>query len=138
MTTDNPKNLDALIDEALRTQPERDVPFGFQRRTTERLRLVVLLDREVAQFRAAYTGAVVFLSLLGLGGGLAWFVIDVPELIARAVPGALGFYDQFMLFVAANAGALGGLSLAAFLLLTGGFALLERARVTSSSTSRGF
>ena len=130
MKPNSHNDLDELIDAALRSESERDVPFAFHRRTEDRLRIAAMLQHEVGQFRASCVSASVFASLLALGAGLAWFVIDVPDLVARAVPGVLGFYDQFVLLLIGHWPALGGTSIVLIFLVGAAHVAVERSRLT--------
>lgn len=134
MKPDHPDNLDEIIDAALRSEAEHDVPFGFHRRTQERLQIAAMLDTEVANFRSSWAGALVTTALLTLAAGIAWFMIDIPDLLGRAVPGILGYYDHFLLLVIGNGATLGATS--ALLLLSAAIAHVALDRLLRSRAPR--
>lgn len=101
MESDKRDDLDRLIDSVLRNEPERDVPFAFHRGVEERVQIASLLNRERKHFRRCWAFAG---TLVGCGATVAavgWFGAGFPDLVGRAVPGALGSYDHFV-FVLAN------------------------------------
>ncbi len=100
MESDTRDELDGLIDSVLRDEPERDVPFAFHRGVEERLQIASLLDRERSRFRRCWAFAGTVAGVLAAGTAVTWFGIGIPDLVGRAVPGALGSYDQFMIVLA--------------------------------------
>ena len=96
MPPDEQDKLDALIEAALRDEPERSVPFGFHRAVDERLQMAALLDLERGRFRRCWISAGAFAALVALATSVGWIAADVSGTISRAVPGALGSYDQFV------------------------------------------
>lgn len=101
MESDKRDDLDKLIDSALRDEPEHDVPFAFHRGVEERVQIASLLNRERKRFRRCWTVAGTVVSCMATAAAMAWFGAGIPDLVGRAVPGALGSYDHFV-FVLAN------------------------------------
>lgn len=89
-------NIDDFIDAALRSESMRGVPLGFHRRVEDRLRMSALLRRERSRFRRILTvsGVVFFSGLSAIT--LAALLGDIPGGLTGSVPGALGYYDQFI------------------------------------------
>lgn len=100
METDKKDALDRLIDSVLRDEPERNVPFAFHRGVQERLQIAALLDRERKHFHTCWAFAGSVAAILATGAAMVWFGVGIPDLVGRAVPGALGSYDQFVLVLA--------------------------------------
>ena len=100
METNEKDDLDSLIDSALRDEPERNVPFAFHRGVQERVQIAALLDRERKHFRTCWAFAGSVAGMLTAGAAMVWFGAGIPDLVGRAVPGALGSYDQFVLVLA--------------------------------------
>jgi hypothetical protein len=98
MHLDEMDELDGLIEEALRSEPMRQVPQGFHQRMSSRLQVTALVqtERQGFRFRMAAT-ALVFLALGAT-------VIGVPATAyfqgwrAQSVPGAMGYFDYFVVF----------------------------------------
>jgi len=112
--------LDNVIEDALRSEPMRPVPSGFHRRMSNRLQVTALVqkERQGFRFRMAAT-SMVFLAL-----GVA--AIGVPAAafyqgwVVRSVPGAMGYFDYFVVFglrywgeIVVVAGAAGAVALLA-------------------------
>jgi len=96
MQPDKKDELDLLIDSALRDEPERDVPFAFQRGVEDRVQIASLLNRERKHFRGCWALAGTVAGCLSTAATMTWFGAGVPDLVGRAVPGALGSYDHFV------------------------------------------
>ncbi len=127
MESEKRDELDSLIDSVLRDEPERNVPFAFHRGVEERLHIASLLDRERKRFRTCWAFAGTVAGILAAGTAMAWFGAGIPDLVGRAVPGALGSYDQFVFVLAnhwlsmalASIGLLAGLAAAYYALARG-------------------
>ena len=102
MEPDEKDEIDLLIDSALRDEPERDVPFAFHRSVENRVQIASLLNRERKHFRRCWTLAGTVAGCLSTAAAMTWFGAGVPDLVGRAVPGALGSYDHFMFMLAAH------------------------------------
>lgn len=140
MEPENPNELDRLIDNALRSEREQDVPFGFHRAVDERLKVAALLDRELRRFRACWASAGILALALACTTVGVWLGADLPGAAARAIPGALGSYDRFILVLARHWPTM-TLTSAALLAPLGGayivFARRLHARHTTRPPNRG-
>jgi hypothetical protein len=100
VSTNEWNELDALIEDALRAEPVREVPDGFHRRLGERLHLVALVAKERKGFQTR------LLASAALFAALLITVVVVPALAyaqgwtVRSLPGALGYFDYLAVFVA--------------------------------------
>lgn len=91
-------DMDRMIEDALRSEPLREVPRGFHQRMSNRLQVAALVqtERQGFRFRMMATAAV----LLALGAT----VIGVPFLAfyqgwaVQTVPGAMGYFDSLVVF----------------------------------------
>lgn len=86
------RDLDSLIDGALRAESLRPTPPGFHARIERRLRVAAVIEQERREFRARVMArtalvAVAAIGLLALGAGLG-----LPQWVAT-VPGGLGYCD---------------------------------------------
>lgn len=115
--------LDAVIEEALRTEPMRAVPAGFHHRLEQRLRVAQIVNRERNGLRLRLLAG---LSVLAV---VAFTMVGVPVLAlyqgwtVKALPGAMGYLDYLLLAaaqswptVALTAGAVVALALTVSLL----------------------
>lgn len=90
--------LDRMIEDALRNEPMRQVPQGFQRRISSRLHVAALVqtERHGFRFRMAATASVLLVLVVAIVGVPAaafyqgWGV--------QSVPGALGYFDYLVVF----------------------------------------
>lgn len=88
-------DLDGFIESALRSEPFRPVPFGFQRRVEDRLRVAALCERERRRFRRCMT--VAGMVMVGLvSAGIFFVFLAGAGGLAASIPGFLGFYDGFV------------------------------------------
>jgi hypothetical protein len=89
--------LDAIIEEALRSEPLRAVPAGFHGRLEQRLRVAQIVNRERKGLRLRMSTG---LSVLAV---VAFTIVGVPTLAfyqgwtERALPGAMGYLDYLLL-----------------------------------------
>lgn len=90
----NPDEFDALIEEALRSEPMRQVPPGMYRDIRARLRIAAMVQEERRRFKRSL--------LLGSTGiaGLAAFsilmaqILDASRVASGVMAGGLGMYDS--------------------------------------------
>jgi hypothetical protein len=95
MTPRDHENIDALIEDALRSEPMRPVPLTLHRRVEERVRIAALKDRERARFRFSLTSTLVaLLTVIGLAG-FVLVVTNLGPLLNNGVPGASGIRDWY-------------------------------------------
>lgn len=138
MEPENPSELERLIDNALRSEPERDLPFGFHRSVVERLKIAALLDRELKRFRACWASAGLLAVALACSVLSVWLGADLPGAAARAVPGALGSYDRFILLLARHWPTMTLTSAGLLALLCGAYmAFARRLQARRSQLGRG-
>ncbi len=126
MEPENPSDLDRLIDNTLRNEPERDVPFGFHRGVEERLKIAALLDRELKRFRTCWAFAGILAVALTCATVSVWLGADLPGAAARAFPGVLGSYDSFILTLAMRWPTVALTSTALLALLCGAYIAFAR------------
>ena len=100
MPDPNPPTLDAAIDAALGNEPLRPVPPDFAQRTTYRLYVAALIQREYHQFRTGLAMTALALSATTLCAALFVILADVPGLIQHGVPGGLGLLDYVTAYLA--------------------------------------
>jgi hypothetical protein len=88
--------IDAIIAEALRSEPFRPAPITLQRRVEERLRIGALVEQEQARFRYSMASiAIVFIA--GLVGGAAFLAFtNLQDILYYGVPGAMGTLDYYV------------------------------------------
>ena len=90
--------LDNLIEDALRSEPMRQVPPEFHRRMSSRLQVTALVQSERQGFRFRMVAT----SLVFLALGIT--AIGVPAAafyqgwMVHSVPGAMGYFDYFVVF----------------------------------------
>lgn len=93
-------DLDVMIEDALRSEPLREVPAGFHRRIDERLRVVAMVAKERKGFQMR------LLASAALFAALLLTVVVVPALAyaqgwtVRSMPGAMGYLDYLAVFMA--------------------------------------
>ncbi|MCC6143421.1 MAG: hypothetical protein IT368_06415 [Candidatus Hydrogenedentes bacterium] len=89
-------DIDAIIEEALRSEAFRAAPVTLQRRVEERLRIGALMEQEQARFRYSMASiAVVFVA--GLVGGAAFLAFtNLQDILYYGVPGAMGTLDYYV------------------------------------------
>jgi hypothetical protein len=88
-------DIDALIDQALSTEPLLRAPVTLQRGVEERLRIADLRDREKMRFRLSMaTLLLALVSALGAAGALLWFT-NLSVLAKAGVSGGKGQYDYY-------------------------------------------
>jgi uncharacterized membrane protein YbjE (DUF340 family) len=88
-------DLDALIDQALSTEPLLRAPLTLQRGVEERLRIADLRDREKMRFRLSMaTLLLALVSALFAAGALLWFT-NLSVLAKAGVSGGKGQYDYY-------------------------------------------
>lgn len=87
------KDLDIIIDEALRTEPMRSAPPTLHRRVQERVRMVHLREQEQARFR--YSMAALTFSFLAAIGMTALVVSfsNLDVMLSHGVAGGAGMLD---------------------------------------------
>lgn len=93
-------DFDALIEEALKSEAQLSLPFGFQRRVEERLRVAALLDGERRRFSYCLKAAMTLCIVLVSSAASLAFFNDLPSLLLHNIPGGLGLYDQVSVFLA--------------------------------------
>ena len=88
--------LDALIEQALKSEPMLSAPINFHRAVEERVRIAALKDRERARFRfwmlsltASACGAL-FIAAATLA------VTNLQEIVTNGISGGKGTYDYYL------------------------------------------
>ena len=89
------RDLDALIESALREEPFRPVPARFHQRIEERLHIAALLEQERWQFRHALATGVSLLLAAVVCATLLLATADLDTWLAQNLPGAMGHWDYF-------------------------------------------
>lgn len=92
----DPKEFDTLddfIEAALKSDPVRSVPLGFRRRIEEKVRVLMLIERERRRFRNCVAAGLVVGLALVMSGAIVATLSGLPGMIADTVPGARGYYD---------------------------------------------
>ena len=93
------RDLDRVIEEALRSEPLRPVPAGFHAHVLQKVQGTAMMesDRQGLQFRFA-AAALVFAAL-----GASLFVVPFFSLFlawaGNALPGGMGYFSQVLMFV---------------------------------------
>jgi len=90
------RDLERTIDTTLGEEPLRPVPAGFGRTVQARVTILTLIkqERQRLGYAMAASGAL-YLPIVAAGLLLALFP-ELPGLLVRNVPGAMGFYDYLM------------------------------------------
>jgi hypothetical protein len=102
----NMHDLDRFIEDALKSEPLREVPTGFHRRVTERVRVAALANGERRGFHSRVLASVLLFGMIG------FTVVLVPALAFyqgwtyRALPGVMGYFDYLTVLVAQSWGAI--------------------------------
>jgi hypothetical protein len=86
-------DLDVLIDSALASEAMRPVPKGLEARIEQRLTIAALIEKERRSCREAALACAGFLAVIVAGGVTFLSMVDLPLLIARSMPGGLGYCD---------------------------------------------
>jgi hypothetical protein len=86
-------SLDDFIEAALKSDAVRSVPLGFRRRIEEKVRVLMLIERERRRFRNCVAAGIAGALALVLSGAIAATLSGLPGTIADSVPGARGYYD---------------------------------------------
>lgn len=90
------RDLDQMIEKALHDQPLRSAPAGMCRAIVARLEIVKLIEHERLWLRCSFFLAAGLFSALVIA---ALFMIAFPQwssLVARNIPGAMGYCDYLM------------------------------------------
>ena len=97
------RDLERTIDTTLGEEPLRPVPAGFGRTVQARVTILTLIkqERQRLGYAMAASGAL-YLPIVAAGLLLALFP-ELPGLLVRNVPGAMGFYDYLMASPAVSA-----------------------------------
>lgn len=121
MTHRDQHDIDALIEDALRSEPMRAVPVTLHRRVEERVRIAALKERERSRFRySLISTAIALVSVIGIAVFVVTFTNFGP-LMANGVPGGGGIYDWYTArFVHTWSAYTGSYSLITSVLLAGG------------------
>ncbi|GMV91505.1 MAG: hypothetical protein AMXMBFR82_12830 [Candidatus Hydrogenedentota bacterium] len=91
-------DMDRMIEEALRSEPMRNVPQGFHLRMSNRLHVTALVQNERQGFRFRMMATAAVFAILGAA------IVGVPALAfyqgwgVQAVPGAMGYFDYLVVF----------------------------------------
>lgn len=95
MSIDRHQHIDALIEQALRSERLRPTPIMLHRRVEQRVRIAQLRDHEALRFRYSMaTLGLAFLAAL-LVAGLVVSFTNFSILINHGVSGGRGQYDAF-------------------------------------------
>lgn len=86
------RDIDALIDEVLRTEPMRPVPAGFHARMVRSLRVATVVEQERREFRQRVLMRAALLVLAAPGLVAIAAGLGLREWVAT-VPGGLGYCD---------------------------------------------
>lgn len=95
----NMHDLDHIIEDALKSEPLREVPTGFHRRVTDRVRVAALASGERRGFHSRVLASVLLFAMIG------FTVVLVPALAFyqgwtyRALPGVMGYFDYLTVLV---------------------------------------
>ena len=88
-------DIDALIDQALTTEPTRSAPVDFAARVDERLRVHALIERERARFRASMATLAVAIVAIIAGAGIFVGFTHLQSIMVYGAPGAKGQLDYW-------------------------------------------
>ena len=94
--------LDGLIDGALRSEPMRDVPAGFQKRMGNRLQVTALVQQERQGFRFRVAASALAFAALGVTAVGVPAVAFFQGWMVRSVPGAMGYFDYLTVYAVQN------------------------------------
>lgn len=88
--------LDALIEEALRSQEMLPVPSTLHARVANQLKAQALIERERARFRASMAMMVVALLAIVVGGVVLVAFTHLRGVLVYGAPGAKGRFDYLV------------------------------------------
>ena len=125
MMIDRRQDIDAIIEQALRTERMRPTPMNLHRGVEQRVRIAQLRDHEALRFRYSMaTLGVAFLAALLVAGLLVSFT-NLSVLINHGVSGGRGQYDAFTTSMQISySGYSGAYSLISSMLLASGTILV--------------
>jgi len=88
-----PEDLDALIETALEDGALRRAPAGLCRRIKDRVLLLSVIEKERKRFRQSSAAACILTAVAV--GAVALLIVagGFPQIVARGVPGCMGFVD---------------------------------------------
>jgi len=86
-------DIHALIDSALASEVMRPVPKGLEARIQQRLRIAALIEKERHYCREIVLAGAGFLAVIVVGAAAFLSMVDLSLLIARSMPGGLGYCD---------------------------------------------
>ena len=112
MDPSNMNDLDRLIEDALKSEPLRPVPAGFQRRVEERVRVVAFASRERKGFHTRLLASAVLFAMVGVTLVLVPALAFFQGWTVRALPGALGYFDYLSVFFAQSWGIIAAAGIA--------------------------
>lgn len=143
MSRDNLQHIDKLIDSALRSERERDVPPGFQNRVMERISAEALESAQAAQRTHRFVRPAVFMTVLAAAMLVVPMLSFYGQWTRQALPGGMGILDYALAWVdLSRMGSLADVTVAALSAVAVGVALLgvgwafARLRGTRQQTER--
>ena len=99
MSRDNLQPIDKLIDSALRSEPERDVPSGFHNRVMERISAEALESAQAAQRTHRFVRPAVFMAVLAAALLVVPMVSFYEQWTHQALPGGMGLLDYAIAWI---------------------------------------